>query len=734
PVGSAVTQRRVYYPQAPSGDGVPMARGELEGSTASGAGSAPEKDLWAGLGIPFTDGLTPSEEAARIEAKRILDATYSIKIGRLDPTDPATEIQFLLGDTFHADPVVLGGPTSNLLFAQNFNDYRDFATKHRFRRKMLATATNDGMLHFFDAGVAEIVSDQVKFTNGTGKEIVAFVPRTILPKLKPLADGTSHLWSVDGGLAIADVYLDPTHNGSPVAADREWRTVLVAGLRRGGEIVYALDITQPDALKEKNLAGPPAQTVIVPKNPGTIPDCHNTLGGGADLACDDELKFPSVLWEFSDTVEVDGQRFRLDEDDNGELDLAFTWSKPNIGRIQVDEGGTIVDKFVAVFGGGLDPDKPTTRGDWLYIVDIETGQAIYKQQLEDPYTLGLSGGAAPSEPAAVDINQDGLLDRIYIGTTGGYLYRVDLGPDSSGDLPKLVSHTLRIETQPGVFKDVQVPRITDPKREPRVIFDSINSVTAKRLPLFFRPSVLFTPLLAPHFGLALGDGDRENLWSLGQSPGRFYVFADNTDPSDPADIITADLLETVPPGLTGADFLFNPQVGKRNGWVLDLAADERTVSDAFALAGITVFTTYTPDQPVAPGPGGGPNKNLPRLCSRTGKSKVFAVMTTNANGVLFDTNNDRTRSTGVDTLIGKAFADLSATQNAPSGGGNPPPSPPPPLPPNRQLIFDELKKLFPSNCRFANYRIDIRAIASDTEIIEVAPVPVCIIEKNWREF
>ena len=153
-----------------------------------------------------------------------------------------------------------------------------------------------------------------------------------------------------------------------------------------------------------------------------------------------------------------------------------------------------------------------------------------------------------------------------------------------------------------------------------------------------------------------------------------------------------------------------------------------------ALAGITVFTTYTPDQPVAPGPGGGPNKNLPRLCSRTGKSKVFAVMTTNANGVLFDTNNDRTRSIGVDTLIGKAFADLSATQNAPSSGGGSPPPPPDPLPPNRQLIFDELKKLFPSNCRFANYRIDIRAIASDTEIVEVAPVPVCIIEKNWREF
>ncbi|MCH7665682.1 MAG: VWA domain-containing protein, partial [Acidobacteria bacterium] len=61
PVGPAVTQRRVYYPQAPSGVGLPMARGELEGSTASGPGSTAEKDLWNGLGIPFTDGLTTSE-------------------------------------------------------------------------------------------------------------------------------------------------------------------------------------------------------------------------------------------------------------------------------------------------------------------------------------------------------------------------------------------------------------------------------------------------------------------------------------------------------------------------------------------------------------------------------------------------------------------------------------------------------------------------------------------------
>ena len=49
-------------------------------------------------------------------------------------------------------------------------------------------------------------------------------------------------------------------------------------------------------------------------------------------------------------------------------------------------------------------------------------------------------------------------------------------------------------------------------------------------------------------------------------------------------------------------------------------------------------------------------------------------------------------------------------------------------------VMNSLKKLFPLNCRFGNYRIDIKAISGDTGIIFIAPVPICIVEKNWKEF
>lgn len=49
-------------------------------------------------------------------------------------------------------------------------------------------------------------------------------------------------------------------------------------------------------------------------------------------------------------------------------------------------------------------------------------------------------------------------------------------------------------------------------------------------------------------------------------------------------------------------------------------------------------------------------------------------------------------------------------------------------------VMEALKELFPDNCRFANYRIDIKTIAADTSLQRIAPVPVCIIEKNFKEF
>jgi hypothetical protein len=723
PIGSGENQRRVVYPQAANGTQIPRGRGELEQSANTGDGTAEEKDLWRGLGVPFIDGDVSSEEDARTAANTVLDFTYALKTALLDPADPSSEIEFILGDNFHAEPVVMAGPVSTQLFVQDYEGYRDFAKKHQFRRKMLVIGANDGMLHFFDAGIPRRVSSggkvEVEYDRGTGKEIGAFVPRAILQTLNTLSTTVDHQWSVDGSLGVADVFIDPVHGGTPTVGDREWRTVVVAGMRRGGQSVYALDVTQPDPLKEVTITEPTPNTVLIADigDSASVPPCWNTTGSGGN-DCDQNTRFLEPLWEFTDTVIVDGTRVRLDEDNNDLADFAQSWSKPNIGRIQVDVGGTTENRFVAVFGGGLDPDNRDVRGNWLYIVDIETGQTIYKERLE---------GAAPSEPAAVDTNQDGLLDRIYIPTTKNFLYRVDLGPDADGDLPVLGSYALNVEVG-GILKAVPGQmRISG--RTPRIVFDGVDQDTGTRLPFYFRPSVIFTPLLSPNFALALGEGDRENLWSIAPRGGRFYVFADDTDALG-GPIIATDLERLTPGSVnTSNDYLFYPEAGRRNGWYIELAADERLVTDSFALSGITFFSTFTPDIESSVDPE---NRKL-RLCSRRGDSRAFAMLTNSGNGALFDADSNRSRSMEVNTLVSRAFADLSVTKNPIDGGGDPPGEPPPP-PTNMDIIANELKKLFPANCRFANYHIDIRAVAADTEVVDIARVPVCLIEKNWREF
>ena len=102
-----------------------------------------------------------------------------------------------------------------------------------------------------------------------------------------------------------------------------------------------------------------------------------------------------------------------DEDGNGAPDLGEPLSPPAIVRLSVDGG----DRLAAVFGGGYDASRPADVGNWLYIVEVESGALLYKRELDAP---------AIATPAAADLDGDGVTDRLYVGTLGGSLYRVDV--------------------------------------------------------------------------------------------------------------------------------------------------------------------------------------------------------------------------------------------------------------------------------------------------------------------
>ncbi len=136
----------------------------------------------------------------------------------------------LLGDIVNSDPFFVGNSEDfgyTILPGTEGDTYRNFLISDsgkKKRRNMIYVGGNDGMLHGFDAE--------------TGKEIFGFIPAGIYDNLFFLAqNGYSHRYFVDGSMRVKDVYLS-----------NSWRSVLVGSTGAGGRSVFALDVTDPDAM------------------------------------------------------------------------------------------------------------------------------------------------------------------------------------------------------------------------------------------------------------------------------------------------------------------------------------------------------------------------------------------------------------------------------------------------------------------------------------------------------
>ena len=852
PLGFAANQRRIFYSKFRMDNGavqelpneeVPRQRRFFEEVDIPTVGLLPPKayDLWRGLGLNFTQGDTVSEATAAGRAKLVADRLVELKTSTLPD---GTDLEFVVGDFFHSDPLVVSSPANTTYFLLDLegdptktcedgdpNSYRCFALLHQFRRKMLFIGSNAGMLHAFDAGQYQLppspeLVDLGEFDNGTGRELFAYVPRPVMPTLvEMMVDRRSrHQFTVDGPPVAADVFIDPIHAGvdaipglRPRAADREWRTVLMGGLRRGGaslgdrafgfgdildpDVVkpdplnplantdiqessgyYLIDITQPDLIATSLLPGgrndrdgDSEVDIWVPTgitntaNPpaclgGTDPD-----GSGAAVpsGCG-PLAFATPMWEFLDLM-LDGTTasgallppLRLDEDDNGFVDLGFTWSKPVIGRLRVCDGsqcdptdpaqltsGDQQDRYVAVFGGGIDPLHPNSRGNWIYMVDVETGQAIYKQPVV---------GSVPSSPA-VTVTSDGYIDRIYFGTTEGFLYRLDMRPkglDGKQILPAL-SSTVLSETAVDPANVLGTPElVTRTVRRilpqaatgeggaqvflPQVLFDTNEDTPLEDRAIYMSPSVFFIADLGLQ-GVAFGTGNREDLFQEIETPlpsdtprsERFMVFTDDTDEVDLRSLTftprTVGNFQQVLPGsdFSGLNLLGEDRIEGQRGWYIDLTEEERLIGEPLVLAGVLFFSTFRPNTPALVGTG----TNI--LCEESGLGKVYGTLVTNAEGILADSSGTASRSIEVSGLITAPFAEQSATKNPPdassTGGG------PNEITPELKRLMEELRALFPENCTFPpGHRLDIKVRNQNTGLTFVVPVPICVIDTSFRE-
>lgn len=304
----------------------------------------------------------------------------------------------MLGDITNSSPVYVKEP------ARKWKEpgYADYYEKNKDRAAMIYVGTNRGFLHGFT------VEGDSSGRYPAGAERFAYMP-SMLANNEPIGDkaGNSgfaylanqryeHKFMVDLTPTVSDVYMDfYTDIESGRAADPEWRTILVGGLRSGGRGVFALDVTCP----------------------------FKTVNTGS--TCDDEsFSEKNVLWEFTA------------EDDN---DLGYTFSQPIIAKVNYDlpntssteRNGNGNGRWAAIIPNGYHSETGRAA---LFVLFLDGG-------LDGTWTPGkdyvkiLVGNSGDdnvnnrnglSEPVAVDLDDDGIIDHIYAGDLKGQMWTFDV--------------------------------------------------------------------------------------------------------------------------------------------------------------------------------------------------------------------------------------------------------------------------------------------------------------------
>ena len=261
----------------------------------------------------------------------------------------------VLGDIINSDPGFVGRPTLRYPDTLESKSYDRFRLDNADRQGMVYVGANDGMLHGFNAD--------------TGDEMLAFVPAGVYRNLAELAEADyEHRYYVDGGPNIIDMFLRnrPDPGGGPAGV---WRTVLAGALARGGQSVYALDVTEPAAFDEAN---------------------------AGDL----------ILWEF---------------DHGDDADLGYSHGKVQLAKM--NNGA-----WAAVFGNGYnntetDGHVSTSGHGVLYIVDVESGDILKKLDTETGSNTAPNGLATP---LLIDVDQDFDADYVYSGDLEGNMWKFDV--------------------------------------------------------------------------------------------------------------------------------------------------------------------------------------------------------------------------------------------------------------------------------------------------------------------
>ena len=451
-----------------------------------------------------------------------------------------TENRYGFNDPLHSSPVAVtyGGTEANPVIK-------------------LFVGTNDGAIRMTNAE--------------NGAEEWIFYPQETLGqqiKLRPNPNA-DHSYGIDGTPTIwlndenNDGIIDPNYdkNGD---GTKEFVKLFI-GMRRGGDKYYALDVTPPTG------TGPltdPTKTDQVP------PKLTWVLDGGAG-------SFPR---------------------------LGQTWSQPKLAKIQLGTttAGVAVSKTVLIFAGGYDEAQdtgfgPGGLGNAIYIVDPSDASRLFwisgtDHSAADGVVVPGMDYPIPSDVSLFDSDGDGITDRLYVGDTGGNVWRVDLRPNQTT--------TAGIKAVVGKLATVS---------------DASDPVDQRKF--FYRPDVVQAydgtfSTTSRYDVVTITSGNRAHPLDISVQD-RFYAFRDyhvsdlvDGDPTDPLDddgladgyttlqgktqALTGTLFDvTNVNDPTGADLT---ALQAADGYFLDFeGSGEKGLATPVVLGGTAFFTSYLPE-------------------------------------------------------------------------------------------------------------------------------------------
>lgn len=329
--------------------------------------------------VATSTALAPLMGAAAADAEVAIAWARGLDTGDEDGDGATHDARpWFWGDPMHSRPLVVNYGTTGGYSTTNPNIHLMFGT-------------NDG---FF-----RIVENTEANGSESGEELFAFMPQAVMGNLPILSSGSittpPHPYGVDG--EPASLVIDNDLDGNIETGEGD-KVYIYTGLRRGGAAYYALDVSSPTKAPSGLAAG-------------TI---------------------PSLLWKIEQTTGGD-----FDE-------LALSFSTPRVTRVNYAGTPQDVVIFTAGYNGGWSGGSRVGKdagsgadsiGNAIYIVDAATGNLIWKavqsgSTTNQAYVNGALTDSFPSAVTTFDSNSNGITDRLYVGDSGGAVWRVDL-PEGS---------------------------------------------------------------------------------------------------------------------------------------------------------------------------------------------------------------------------------------------------------------------------------------------------------------